>query len=209
MHYNIKLSSKPILRSLLLIPTFLIAIPTLSVITDARAPRLPVPAPAERFFAFSPLPRSVYSNGNSVVVNLQDKRMTVYAPSGDVLREYAVFIGTKSRPTPRGHFRIMENVKPSDDEWYLGPRWIGFAIGYDAARYTYAGFHGWVYTKADDAAEKSEPGWKTTTQGCVQLRNEDLKDFATLVDAGDEVTIVDQPLPAPHKAMVPTLVPAG
>jgi len=52
----------------------------------------------------------------------------------------------------------MENIKPSSAEWFYGPRWLGFASGYKPG--SYAGFHGWVYDKTDDAEESKVLGGK-------------------------------------------------
>jgi lipoprotein-anchoring transpeptidase ErfK/SrfK len=153
---------------------------------------------ASKAYPVSPLLQPEHHTGNSVLVILHDRKMLVYRSDGKILRQYAVYIGTKSHPTPTGQFRVMENVKPENDEWYLGPRWIGFAMGYDRAQELYAGFHGWVYTRNDDENEKTDPGWKTSTDGCVQLTNSDLQDFAALVGVGDRVTIVDRPVADPR-----------
>jgi lipoprotein-anchoring transpeptidase ErfK/SrfK len=149
----------------------------------------------EAVFPHSPLLEPPHLTGNRVVVSLADKKALVFTSNGTLLREYSVYIGTKSEPTPTGQFRIMENVQPAQEEWYLGPRWIGFARGYDKAHSLYAGFHGWVYTQDDDLVEKSDPGWKTSTEGCVQLTNKDLQEFARLVGVGDLVMIVDESVP--------------
>lgn len=175
---------------------------------QAPPPRLQSTS-AARAFPFSPLREQPRPTGNKVVVSLPDKKVIVYDPWGKILREYGVYVGTKKDPTPRGQFRIMENIRPVKSESYYGPRWIGFAHGYDEKNEPggYAGFHGWVYSPDDDAAEREEPGWKTTTHGCVQMANKDVEDFGKLVGAGDVVTIVDQPLPHPTVAKVPELKP--
>jgi lipoprotein-anchoring transpeptidase ErfK/SrfK len=133
-------------------------------------------------------------------VSLTDKKVVVQDPKGETIKEYPIYIGTSASPTPRGEFRIMENVSPGPDEWYYDHHWLGFQRS--EGRYT--GFHGWVYTPDDDEVEKEEPGWKTSTHGCIQMRNPDVAEFSKLVGVGDLVTILDRPLnPPPAKPQLP------
>jgi lipoprotein-anchoring transpeptidase ErfK/SrfK len=152
----------------------------------------------------SPLKQPPAPTGNRVVVSIPDKKVVVYNPSGEVVREYSVYVGTAKNPTPRGQFRIMENIVPNDREWYYGGHWLGFAKGYkpEPGGTPYAGFHGWVYDKDDDAIEREQPGWKTTTHGCVQMNNRDVAEFSRMVGPGDSVSIIDTPIaPSPPRRM--------
>jgi len=145
--------------------------------------------------AISPLLQAEHKTGNRVVVSIPDKKVVVYGPNGSIIKEYPVYIGSAKSPTPRGQFRIMENIKPDPREWFYGPRWLGFARNYDRpGSGSYAGFHGWVYDKDDDLEEAAHPGWKTSTHGCIQMRNPDVADFSQMVGVGDPVTIVDTPI---------------
>lgn len=156
----------------------------------------------------SPLLQEKHTTGNRVVVSIPDKIVTVYNNNGDILKQYQAYIGTSHSPTPRGQFRIMENIKPDKSEWYYGGHWLGFAKGYTKddpnGNEPYAGFHGWVYDHDDDIEEQTNPGWKTSTHGCIQLNNKDLAEFSGILGAGDPVSIIDKPLnPPPPKPPLP------
>jgi lipoprotein-anchoring transpeptidase ErfK/SrfK len=127
-----------------------------------------------------------------VTVSLPDKKVIVQDASGKVLRQFPAIIGAPGTPTPVGQFKIIEDEKLEPSEWYYGGHYIAFNRHLDKDKKTIdsEGFHGWTYGKDDDEEEKVNPGWKTTTHGCVQLSNRDIADFAALVRAGDSVTIV-------------------
>lgn len=178
--------------------------------TEATTPKSMAPTPTVKVSTvgqgmerLSPLLQKEARTGRKVVVSIPDKRVVVYDQSGNEVRSYPVYVGTSKDPTPRGQFRIMESVKPDLEEWYYGPRWLGFAKGYSKSP-GYAGFHGWVYTKSDDELEAASPGWKTSTHGCIQMSNVDVAEFSTLVGVGDPVSIIDKPItpPAPSPPKV-------
>ena len=81
---------------------------------------------------------------------------------------------------------------PDPSESKFGGHWIGFHTHPDKTPGTTAciGFHGWVYDEDDDEEEKLNPGWKTSTRGCVQLDNRDIADMAALVREGDQVRVI-------------------
>ena len=145
----------------------------------------------------SPLQQKENITGNNVVVSLADKRVVVYSKDKKILASYPIYIGTNKDPTPQGQFRIMENITPGPSEWYYGGKWLGFAANVPNPNADYMGFHGWEYTKDDDEEEKVNPGWKTSTHGCVQLANKDIANFSKLLGAGDPVTIVNTHLSVP------------
>lgn len=168
------------------------------------------PATVNTAFQFSPLKQPEARTGRKVVVSLPDKKVVVYDKDGKVMREYPAYIGRASTPTPKGQFRIMENIKPAESEWYYGGHWLGFARGYkqEEKEIPYAGFHGWVYDREDERMEREEPGWKTSTGGCIQLSNKDVADLASLVGAGDSVAILDTPFaPPPPRPPMPNMRP--
>jgi len=148
----------------------------------------------------SPILQPPRRTGNKAVVSIADKKVIIYNSKGEVVKEFPAYVGKASTPTPRGQFRIMENIVPPKSEWYYGGHWLGFATNYTkdpSGKVPYAGFHGWQYDKEDDEMEKQEPGWKTSTGGCVQLSNPDVAILASLLGAGDEVSIVAEPIAPP------------
>lgn len=142
---------------------------------------------------------------NRVVVSLPDKKMAIYSPEGKIIDSFPVFIGMASAPTPKGKFRILEDIDKS--EQIYGPGFISF----NQVGESNFGIHGWKYTKNDDDEEKANPGWKTTTHGCVQLNNDSMLKFSQLIGLGDSVTIVDEPqIPVdPHRDSIKRMFKEG
>lgn len=139
--------------------------------------------------------------GNRVVVSIPDKAVVVYSKDGEVLRRYGVYVGTSKSPTPRGQFKIMEKLDPSFASYY-GPGFMSFAEDPSS----YYGFHGWVYDSQDEEEERRSPGYKTSTHGCIQMKNPDVVEFSQIVGPGDPVTIIETPIaPPPPRVRVPGL----
>jgi lipoprotein-anchoring transpeptidase ErfK/SrfK len=141
-----------------------------------------------------------------VTVNVATKTVTVQDAAGKTLQTFPAFVGRPGYPTPTGRFKIMEDRKLTPDEWYYGGHFLPFyevkgdqnpyvsdkVRAEDKGALASYGFHGWQYDKDDDETEKIEPGWKTSTHGCVQLSVKDIAAFSKLVRPGDAVTIIGQ-----------------
>lgn len=127
-----------------------------------------------------------------ITVSLPDKTVIIEDASGTILRQYPAYVGSAEYPTPPGEFEVIENIVPDHSESKLGGHWIGFHTHPDKTPGTvaYIGFHGWVYDEDDDEEEKLNPGWKTSTRGCIQLGNRDIADMAALVKPGDRVRVI-------------------
>ena len=118
-----------------------------------------------------------------VLVSISDRKLAVLE-NGVVLRTFAVSVGAAASPSPTGKFQIVNRlanptyyhagvVIPAGKQNPLGPRWVGLSKqGY--------GIHG-----------TSTPGsiGKAASHGCIRLRNQDVVEFATLVNVGDTVEI--------------------
>ena len=134
--------------------------------------------------------------GKRVLVSVPDKVAYVIGADGYMENYYPVFVGTKGQPTPRGTFNIMRKYIPGEDEGYLGPGWASFKES-DTEQW---GFHGWDNRWVDPA-----PG---ATHGCIQLDNNDLKDFYQRVGMGTNVEITDKPYVPPQRRSA-GLIPQG
>jgi lipoprotein-anchoring transpeptidase ErfK/SrfK len=118
-----------------------------------------------------------------VLVSIPDRKLAVLE-NGEVLRTFAVSVGSPASPSPTGKFEIVNRlanptyyhagvVIPAGKQNPLGPRWVGLSKhGY--------GIHG-----------TSVPGsiGKAASHGCIRLRNREVVEFATLVKVGDTVEI--------------------
>ena len=139
---------------------------------------------------------------HTITVSIPDRIMTIQDESGAVVRVYSVYVGSERYPTLPGEFSIIDDREIADSD----PTYNGLFLPFheypdpgadpslEVEQIAVAGFHGWKYGPEDDAEERQNPGWKTSTEGCVQLTNEDMLEFVSIVAPGDPVFVVDLPL---------------
>jgi lipoprotein-anchoring transpeptidase ErfK/SrfK len=122
-------------------------------------------------------------SGRRIVVNIPDRRLMLIE-GGEVVKTYAVAVGTPATPTPSGTFQVVTRV--TNPAWYrpgkvvppgpsnrLGPRWIGLSRkGY--------GIHGTDSPRSIGRAK---------SHGCVRMRNADVEELFELVQVGDVVEL--------------------
>lgn len=184
---------------------------------SAPTPVLPPPSTVGESFKFSPLRQTAAPTGNRVVVSVPDRLVSVYRSDGSVAAQYKAYIGTSQHPTPRGQFRIMDNIQPpaSMGNRY-GGHWMSYASGDPTGKGSgLYGFHGWNYRHSgtdepnpQDVADWQaghDSSWKTTTGGCVQLSNKDVAELSALVSAGDPVTVTDSPYSPQPSLFIPKI----
>jgi len=118
-----------------------------------------------------------------VLVSIPDRQLAVLE-NGRVLRTFPVSVGASSSPSPTGDFQIINRVLnptyyhpgtviPPGDDNPIGPRWLGInKKGF--------GIHG--------TNEPRSIG-KAASHGCIRMRNADIRQFFTMVRAGDLVRI--------------------
>ncbi len=147
---------------------------------------------------------------NSVLVNLTTKRAQVIAPNGKIIKDYPVYTGMASNPTPEGRFKILDNLTGNDvfvtgdkvPDYYANhflPFKQELIPGESQDTMNILGFHGWKYNKTTKEMQEAEPNWtpemwsqKTKTHGCIQLDNDDIKEFSALVTSGSPVRIISK-----------------
>ena len=128
------------------------------------------------------------------IVIVRDKiRLHLY--EGEILlKTYIVAVGNAAmgKPTPAGHFKVVNKVKdpvtvwrsgkvipPNDPRNSLGARWIGLA-SYVTGRYRGCGIHG---------TNVASSIGKQITVGSIRMHNNDIRELFDLVDLGSEVVI--------------------
>lgn len=143
---------------------------------------------------------ATYRNLNSLtasrtkIVILRDKTC-LHVYEGDTLfKTYIVAVGNTAmgKPTPAGHFKVVNKLKdpamvwrsgkvipPNDPRNSYGARWIGLA-SYVTGRYKGCGIQG---TNMETSIGKQ------ITVGSIRMHNNDIIELYDLVDLGTEVVI--------------------
>ena len=105
-----------------------------------------------------------------------------------IVREYIVSTGTFKKPTPLGHFKILNKQDlriAGKSPHYRMPMWQGFSKwGH--------GFHGLPYLVNDQGIfwnEALDHIGRPVSHGCVRLLPEDAEEFFKLTDVGMDVVI--------------------
>ena len=126
------------------------------------------------------------TGSRKLIVSLADHKLALIE-DGRLVKVFPIAVGKSSTPSPTGSFQIISRtVKPT---WYhagkvvppgpanpVGTRWIGLSQkGY--------GIHG---TNAPRSIGKS------SSHGCIRMRNQDVEQLFELVQVGDPVELVSE-----------------
>jgi L,D-transpeptidase-like protein len=126
----------------------------------------------------------VYTNGYRLVIRLRSHQLRLWR--GDrLLARYPVAVGTRSTPTPRGLYYIVELLKPSRPDGSYGP----FSFGLSA--------HSNVLKRFADGDGRvglhgtNQPGLvgSNVSHGCIRLRNAAVRRLAKILPLGTPVYI--------------------
>ncbi len=129
------------------------------------------------------------ANERKIVINITEKRLHLFEES-KLVKIYDVAVGKPATPTPVGEFTITLRIKnpsyyvrhvgeiPAGKNNPLGSRWIGLS------KKSY-GIHG-----TNVASSIGKPA----SSGCIRMRNRDVEDLFSRVEAGDTVEIVTEEL---------------
>lgn len=140
-------------------------------------------AVAAMIVAAEALGQEMRGSDRRIVVSIADRRLMLIE-GGEVVKTYAVAVGTPATPTPSGTFEVVTRV--TNPAWYqpgkvvppgphnpLGPRWIGLSRkGY--------GIHGTDSPRSIGGAK---------SHGCVRMKNADVEELFELVQVGDTVEL--------------------
>jgi len=119
-----------------------------------------------------------------IVVSVPDRKLALLE-NDRIVKIYDVAVGASVSPSPTGEFQIAQRLEnptyykpgvviPPGSSNPLGPRWIGLNVkGF--------GIHG---TNRLDSIGKS------SSHGCIRLRNHDIEDLFARVKVGDHVSLV-------------------
>lgn len=111
-------------------------------------------------------------------IDLDEKQLYLYC-NGELLKKYPVSGGKYSTPSPIGQWTII-----SKDTWGdgFGGAWMGFNVPW--GKY---GIHGTVHPW--------DTGKYNASQGCIRMKNEDVRELYKMVPHGTPVTIVYPSIP--------------
>ncbi|MBA3734861.1 MAG: L,D-transpeptidase [Actinobacteria bacterium] len=126
----------------------------------------------------------VYTNGYRLVVRLRSHELRLWR--GDqMVAKYPVAIGTRSTPTPRGLYYIVELLKPSDPNGSYGPFSFGLSAHSNVLK-RFAGGDGRVGLHGTN-----QPGLigSNVSHGCIRLRNAAVRRLAKILPLGTPVYV--------------------
>ena len=118
-----------------------------------------------------------------IVISIPDRQLAILE-NGQVLKIYAIAVGSSATPSPNGDFVVINHAKdptyrhgdmeigPGKDN-PLGSRWMGLSLkGY--------GIHG---TNVQSSVGKA------VSHGCFRMRKHDVEELYSMVQVGDTVTV--------------------
>jgi lipoprotein-anchoring transpeptidase ErfK/SrfK len=126
----------------------------------------------------------VYTNGYRLVVRLRSHELRLWR--GDrMLAKYPVAVGTRSTPTPRGLYYIVELLQPSNPNGSYGPFSFGLSAHSNVLK-RFAGGDGRVGLHGTN-----QPGLigSDVSHGCIRLRNAAVRRLAKILPLGTPVYI--------------------
>jgi lipoprotein-anchoring transpeptidase ErfK/SrfK len=126
----------------------------------------------------------VYTNGYRLVVRLRSHELRLWR--GDrIVAKYPVAVGTRSTPTPRGLYYIVELLKPSDPNGSYGPFSFGLSAHSNVLK-RFAGGDGRVGLHGTN-----QPGLigSNVSHGCIRLRNAAVRRLAKILPLGTPVYV--------------------
>ena len=126
----------------------------------------------------------VYTNGYRLVIRLRSNELRLWR--GDrMLAKYPVAVGTRSTPTPRGLYYIVELLRPRKPNGSYGPFSFGLSAHSNVLK-RFAGGDGRVGLHGTN-----QPGLvgSDVSHGCIRLRNAAVRQLAKILPLGTPVYI--------------------
>jgi L,D-transpeptidase catalytic domain len=126
----------------------------------------------------------VYTNGYRLVIRLRSHQLRLWRGER-MLAKYPVAVGTRSTPTPRGLYYIVELLKPSSPNGTYGPFSFGLSAHSNVLK-RFAGGDGRVGLHGTN-----QPGLigSNVSHGCIRLRNAAVRRLAKILPLGTPVYI--------------------
>ena len=126
----------------------------------------------------------VYTNGYRLVVRLRSHQLRLWR--GDrLLARYPVAVGTRSTPTPRGLYYIVELLQPNNPNGSYGPYSFGLSAHSNVLK-RFAGGDGRVGLHGTNQPDLVG---SNVSHGCIRLRNAAVRRLAKILPLGTPVYI--------------------
>ncbi len=126
----------------------------------------------------------IYNNRYRLVIRLRAHKLQLWRRR-HLLASYPVAVGTRTTPTPRGLFYIVELLQPSNPGGTYGPYSFGLSAHSNVLQ-TFAGGDGRVGLHGTN-----EPGLigSSVSHGCIRLRNAAVRRLARILPLGTPVYV--------------------
>jgi lipoprotein-anchoring transpeptidase ErfK/SrfK len=126
----------------------------------------------------------MYDNRYRLVVRLRSHKLQLWKKR-HLLASYPVAVGTRSTPTPRGLYYIVELLKPRSPGGSYGPFSFGLSAHSNVLK-QFAGGDGRVGLHGTN-----EPGLigSDVSHGCIRLRNQPIRRLARILPLGTPVLV--------------------
>jgi lipoprotein-anchoring transpeptidase ErfK/SrfK len=126
----------------------------------------------------------LYTNGYRLVVRLRSHTLLLWR-TNKLLAKYPVATGTRTTPTPRGLYYIVELLKPNRPDGSYGPYSFGLSAHSNVLK-RFAGADGRVGLHGTN-----QPGLIGTSvsHGCIRLRNAAIRRLAKILPLGTPVYV--------------------
>ena len=126
----------------------------------------------------------LYTTPYRLIVRLRSHKLQLWQ-ARDLLATYPVAVGTKSTPTPRGVFYVVELLKPLSPHGSYGPFSFGLSAHSQVLK-QFAGGDGRVGLHGTN-----EPGLlgSNVSHGCIRVRNDSIRRLARILPLGTPVYV--------------------
>ncbi len=125
-----------------------------------------------------------YTNGYRLVVRLRSHKLHLWR-GGRLLATYPVAVGTRSTPTPRGLFYVVELLKPHRPDGTYGPYSFGLSA-HSTVLKRFAGGDGRVGLHGTNQPDLIGTD---VSHGCIRVRNAAIRHLAGILPLGTPVYI--------------------
>jgi lipoprotein-anchoring transpeptidase ErfK/SrfK len=126
----------------------------------------------------------MYSNGYRLIVRLRSHKLHLWRGSR-LLATYPVAVGTRSTPTPRGLYYVVELLKPLSPHGSYGP----FSFGLSAHSQVLKEFSGGDGRVGLHGTNQPDLIGSNVSHGCIRLRNPAVRRLARVLPLGTPVYI--------------------
>jgi lipoprotein-anchoring transpeptidase ErfK/SrfK len=126
----------------------------------------------------------MYTNGYRLVIRLRRHELHLWRGS-DLVAMYPVAVGTRSTPTPRGLFYIVELLEPPSSDGSYGP----FSFGLSAHSQVLQRFGGGDGRVGLHGTDQPQLIGSDVSHGCIRLSNAAVRRLARILPLGTPVYI--------------------